>query len=493
MAQDNEWTLTVSQNAMLAALSVNQEADVEAGQILAALSKAGICYGIRETAIEQALAQRNKPLTVAKGTPLIPGTADSLTFHLPESLLSEEIAFTIRKDMHRSAEIPFVKAGEKLVTRIPGTPGVDGKDIFGKPLKPPVLPLIQLRAMSGTTLSEDGQTILATISGRPHLRQEGNTFRLQVMPTFIHKGDLTIEAGHLSFQGDITITGCVLENVSVLASGSVDVLGNVIEARIKAGQTIQIRGNAIACHLSAGAALPVSAEISPIIAEIILELASFFDVLEQLDKRGQLSVLPFPTIAAQLLSIKFPRYAELLRQLNELLREQTNTAEKNATVAEALMLAESLQPQSWADREQLQDAVSRALELRNKLDKAALQLGDIYLSYALNSTISATGKIMIRGQGCIHSTLEAGQEAHIQGKLRGGTVRAKTIYVKEAGSEAGAVTTLQASGKGWIDVDKAYENTVFIVGKGVLKISETVGKSRFVIDKEGYAALLNRH
>ncbi len=81
----------------------------------------------------------------------------------------------------------------------------------------------------------------------------------------------------------------------------------------------------------------------------------------------------------------------------------------------------------------------------------------------------------------------------IQGKLRGGTVRAKAIYVKEAGSEAGAITTLQVSSKGWIDVDKAYENTVFIVGKSILKISDTVGKSRIAIGKEGQTVLLSRH
>ncbi|MBT9173530.1 MAG: hypothetical protein DDT21_01931 [Syntrophomonadaceae bacterium] len=478
---------------MLAALSINHEAQVEISQVLDAITKAGICYGIRESAIQQALALRNKPVTVAKGTPLIPATADSLIFHLPESLLSAEIAFTIREDMHRSSEIPSVKPGDKLITRIPGNPGVAGKDIFGKLLRPPVLPQIQLRAMNGTFLDKDGLTILAAISGRPHLRQEGKTFRLQVMPTFIHKGDVTMEAGHLSFQGDITISGSVLENVSVLASGSVDVLGNVTEARIKAGQTLIVRGNAIACHLSAGAALPVLAEISPIITEIILELASFSAVLEQLDNRGQLSILSFSTIAPQLLSIKFPRYAELLQQLTELLQSQAKTPEKSAALTEALELAENFQPHSWADRKQLQDTVSHALEVRNKLDKATEQRGDIYLSYALNSALSATGKIVIRGQGCIHSSLEAGQEVQIQGKLRGGTVRAKAIYVKEAGSEAGAITTLQVSSKGWIDVDKAYENTVFIVGKSILKISDTVGKSRIAIGKEGQTVLLSRH
>lgn len=493
MAQDNPWTLTVSQNAMLASLSVDQETDVEASQIFDALTKAGICYGIREKAIEQVLSQRNKPLAVAQGTPLIPGTADILTFHLPESFLSEEIAFAIREDMHRSSEVPSVKAGDRLITRIPGNQGVAGKDIFGKLLRPPVLPQIQLRAMSGTVLSEDGLTVLAAISGRPHLRRERNVFRLQVMPNFIHKGDLTIEAGHLSFQGDITVTGCVLENASVKASGSIDVLGNVIGARINAGQTLLIRGNAIACHLSAGTALPVWPEISPIVTEIIMELASFSAVLEQLDSRGQLSVLPFPKIAAQLLSIKFPRYGELLQQLAELLSRLENTPEKNPGVTEALLLGESLQPQSWTDRRQLQATVSHALEIRNKFDKTAEQRGDIYLSYALNSAIHATGRIVIRGQGSIHSTLEAGEDVQIQGRLRGGTVRAETIFVKEAGSEAGAVTTLQVGSKGWIDVDKAYENTVLMVGKSILKISDTVGRSRFAIGKEGHTALLNRH
>jgi len=493
MTHDNPWTLTISQNAMFAALSVEQEADVEATQIADALTKAGICYGIREIAVQQALTERNKPITVAKGTPLVPGTADNLTFHLSESLLSEELAFAIREDMHRSAEVPSVKAGDRLVTRIPGNPGVAGKDIFGKLLKPPVLPRIQLRAMSGTVLSEDGHTVIATISGRPHLRREGNVFRLQVMPNFIHKGDLTIEAGHLSFQGDITITGCVLENVSIKASGSVDVLGNVIGARINAGQTLQVRGNAIACHLSAGAALPVWPEISPIVTEIILELASFSAVLEQLDSRGQLAVLPFPKIASQLLSIKFPHYGELLQQLAELLSSHEKTPEKNTGVTEALLLAESLQPHSWADRQQLQTTVSHALEIRNKFDKAAEQRGDIYLAYTLNSAIYATGKIVIRGQGSIHSTLEAGEDVQIKGRLRGGTVRAKTIFVREAGSEAGAATTLQVGSKGWIDVDKAYENTVFMVGKSILKITDTVGRSRLAIGKEGHTVLLNRH
>lgn len=492
MAQGDPWTLTISQNAMFAALSVSQEAEVEAEELTDALTKARICYGLREKAVEQALAQRNKPVTVAKGSTPISGTADSLTFHLPEDFLSEEIAFAIGEDLHRSSEIPSVKAGAKLVTRIPGNPGSAGKDIFGKVLKPPSLPQIQLRAMSGAVLSEDGNTVLAAISGRPHLRREGKTVRLQVMPNFIHKGDLTLNVGHLSFQGDITVTGSVLENVSVTATGSVDVLGNVIGAGIKAGQTLKIRGNAIGCRLSAGTAQTIWPEVSPLVTELLLELASFFPVLEQLDNRGQLSLLPFPTIAAQLLSIKFPRYALLLQQLTDILKEKEKTPEKNAGVTEALLLAENLQPQSWADRRQLQDAVSRALELRNKFDGTAEQDGQIFLTYALNSTIYATGKIVLRGQGSIHSMLEAGEEVRIQGKLRGGTVRAKTIYAQEAGSEAGAITTLQADSKGWIDVDRAYENTVFLIGKSMLKISGTVGRSRFAIGADGHTVLFNR-
>ncbi|MFW0860933.1 MAG: hypothetical protein AAGT88_02335 [Dethiobacter sp.] len=61
MAQDNQWTLTISQNAILAALSINHEAQVEISQVLDAMTKAGICYGIRESAIQQALARRNGP------------------------------------------------------------------------------------------------------------------------------------------------------------------------------------------------------------------------------------------------------------------------------------------------------------------------------------------------------------------------------------------------------------------------------------------------
>jgi cytoskeletal protein CcmA (bactofilin family) len=492
MEQGNPWVLSVSPDKMQAQLCISGDDTVDIKELLGALSDAGICYGIKEDAIAHALQNPGTTVLAAEGTQAVDGTADSLTFHIAERLLTGENVIGIADDLYRTFKVPSVEVNERLATRVPGIPGIEGTDIYGKPVKPPVQPVIYVRVASGVQLSDDGNTVLATIVGRPRMEKDGKTYRFQVLPYFTHTGDLTIEAGHVSFQGDVTVLGNVTEGVSITASGTVEILGNAIGAKIEAGENIHIRGNVIQSRLRAGAGKMIWVELGPLVDDIILELFELSGVFEQLESRGQLGKKPFAQTAAQVVSLRFPRYAEAVAKVTALAQAHEK-APVNTGASDLKTQIQLYHPENWTSPEHLQLLISNAAQLREH-GKASMQGGDIFLSYTLNAGVHAAGQIVIRGQGSMHSLLEAGKEIQIHGKLRGGSVQApNSIYVKETGSAAGASTVLRVGSRGMIELDKTFENTLLFIGKSSLKITDTVGRSRASLNQDGRVELTGRH
>jgi uncharacterized protein (DUF342 family) len=152
-----------------------------------------------------------------------------------------------------------------------------------------------------------------------------------------------------------------------------------------------------------------------------------------------------------------------------------------------------LQANGWQTSDNIQSAAQSLAELSRILEGAATQGGNINVVYVLNSRLQAGRTILVKGQGCMYSELTAGEEIQVHGRLRSSKLTAQNyIYAREAGSEAGAATELRVSVDGRIEIDRAFENTVLLVGEKTLKVTATTGRSRTAEDDDGRLVLLPR-
>ncbi|MCW3488720.1 DUF342 domain-containing protein [Dethiobacter alkaliphilus] len=494
MSRQTAERITISADKMHAELYIAADDQVSAEDIASEIEAAGVCFGLNKEAVNTALTSRDVPVTLATGEQPQPGSEDSLEFHVPEHMLDKDVCLGIREDLQRKSEIPSVEAGQPIVTRIAGTPGTPGTDVLGNTVEPPPIPTLYLRALSGTELSEDANTVVATITGRPRLERDGRMYRLQVQPSYTHPGDVTTSVGHLVFQGDVSVFGNVMEGTSISATGNIEILGSVNGAMLQAGQSIRVTGNVIKSEITSGTERLFWQQVAPLMAQISLQLYELAGVLEQLDERGQLSQLPFAQIASRVISLRFEEYPKTLQALQQAVLPQNKKTPLPSGAEELLPLVQCLNPEHWTNLSDLQTLATRVYQNKISVSDMTEIHADINLSYTLNAKIRSAGSIIVEGQGCIHSLLEAGEEIQVQGKLRGGSVQApKRIFAREVGSEAGAITTLITGKSGRIDIDNAYENTVFVVGKGTRKVSEQIGRTTASLDQEGLVQLLNRH
>ncbi|HHX73860.1 MAG TPA: DUF342 domain-containing protein [Firmicutes bacterium] len=493
MGLESAWDLHVSEDRMSAELTVTTGYQGSAEDLLKSLRQAGITYGVLATGIEEALANRNAPVQVAAGLPPEHGRDDSIIFAVPREALLGEITLRVGTDLHRAYEIPSVKPGQLLAELIPGTPGKEGRDVYGKSVAPPRIRQYRLAALSGTKLSADKNRIYAASAGRPHLEVYGTQYRFHVQPVFFHRNDLTLETAHLVFDGDIVVQGSVLEGTTVTAMGQVDILGNVVGATVTAGQSIRVTGNVIQSTVRAGYDFVLLQETLPLLEQVLQMLSGLSNILEQLDKQGRMPRLPFALVVEKAISLQYGTYGELCKQLTAMLEKAAKKIPGLSGTLDAANIGAKLNYRSWEGGGDLAAAASALLAAREALHMLIENTADVTLAYALNSSVTASGRILVRGQGSFHSRLVAGKEVEITGITRGGSVTAENkIKAGIVGSDAGALTLLSVGKRGSMEIDSAFENTVFTVGESRQRLTGTVKRVRVVLDRDGLVHLRPR-
>ncbi|MBS3946689.1 MAG: DUF342 domain-containing protein [Dethiobacter sp.] len=489
-----DWLLFIAPDGLLAELLVREEAEVSEDDLENAVLSSGICFGRLPYAVEKALAARPARVPVARGEAPLPGKDAELKLHVAEEILSGNAASSIGEDLRQRVCIPSVEAGTLLAEVIPPSAGQPGRNIFGQEVAPPSPRPLSLRALQGTALSAGGTKVTASITGRPRMERKAFQISFLVQPSFTHRGDVTVQTGLLSFRGDIAVFGHVTEETAVAAAGSITVYGNVISARLDAGQHVTVTANVIQSHIKAGPERLLSLQALPLLDELMTQLEELVHIFQQLSAQPHLAKLPFPVLVHQVIRTRYTDWPERLEALRKIL--QADQAGPSASKqAEALhkKVLHCLQIESWQNWDSISCATLCVTDLRQALKSAAAHGGNINVAYVLNSHLQAGSKILLKGQGSIHSKLEAGEEIQVHGRLRGGQVVAQNyIYAREVGSEAGAVTVLKVAAQGRIEIDRCHENTVLFVGENMLKVTETIGRSKTALDENARLVLAPR-
>lgn len=215
------------------------------GEVEAALRSFGVVEGVNREAIAGMLEGKVPEtwFTVAEGVAPEHGTDAvlELLIEVGPSGPREVQDSGGQVDLKDLGLIRNVEKGAVIVRKTPATPGQDGTDVTGAPVR--ARPGKDLKILPGknTELSEDGLSLISLVDG--HLRQEGN--RYHVSPLFEVRGDVDYSTGNLEFYGQLKVYGAVKEDFRLDARGSIEVQGMVEGASLIAGGDLVLKGSVL--------------------------------------------------------------------------------------------------------------------------------------------------------------------------------------------------------------------------------------------------------
>ncbi len=208
---------------------------------LKAISSENIIFGIIDEAISEAITKHQmKPVLIATGKAPVNG-ADAEINYLFETGVFRK-AFTEdefgRVDYRQIQNLQNVTIGQKIVEKIPATPGEPGMNVRGEEVKANPGKDKQVKLGKNVVWTEDNLAIVSTINGEPSLANN----KVGVHEVHEIKGDVNFQSGNINFLGSVIIQGNVESGFKIEAEGDVTVYGNVDSADIKSGGNIFIKG-----------------------------------------------------------------------------------------------------------------------------------------------------------------------------------------------------------------------------------------------------------
>ena len=135
----------------------------------------------------------------------------------------------------------IVKKGQLVAEIRFNVPEVVGKNVFGKNIIPPrSYEGCEVNAQSGVTGSDDGK-YYSTEDGM--IAIENNV--INISPTLVHKGDVNLKSGNISFAGAATIEGSIETGAVVMISGDLTVIGSIGAAFVSVGGNLHVSGGIV--------------------------------------------------------------------------------------------------------------------------------------------------------------------------------------------------------------------------------------------------------
>lgn len=246
-ARDASATVEISPDKMSAYLSVTPPCGGDAltrDGIARALAQKQVVSGILDDNLRSALAvgKTGKKL-VALGRVAVNGE-DGRLLSLVAMAKDHQPCF----DEHSVADyrdlggIATVRKGERLMQRIPASPGRNGENVLGQaiPAKPGKDIMFATHLKGVVNDPENPDILIAEISGQPVLVNNGITVEpVVVVPA------IDLSSGNLAVEGSVNVTGDISEGMTVKATGDIHVGGTVEAATLIAGGDVVIKGGII--------------------------------------------------------------------------------------------------------------------------------------------------------------------------------------------------------------------------------------------------------
>lgn len=208
---------------------------------LKAINSERVIFGIIDEAIDEAINKHQiKPVLIAKGKPPVNGTDAEINYLFEtgvfrKAFIEDEFG---RVDYRQVQNLQNVTVGQKIVEKIPATPGEPGMNVRGEEVKANPGKDKQIKLGKNVAWTEDNLAIVSTINGEPSLVNN----KVSVHEVHEIKGDVNFQSGNINFLGSVVIQGNVESGFKIEAEGDVTIYGNVDSAEIKAGGNIFVKG-----------------------------------------------------------------------------------------------------------------------------------------------------------------------------------------------------------------------------------------------------------
>lgn len=244
--ETNWCILEIDENNMWAKLALklpesDEIAPISADYIENFVKEQGISSGINKdaiTALSETLVY-GQFIEVASGKPAIDGANGYYSFLIPieDAKAKPVINEDGSADYYNSLRLAMVSEGEQIAKYNPATKGEYGHDIYSKLINP--TPGKDLPPLKGTgfTTNEEKNEYFAAYNG--HIMFKDGSINIERI--FIVEGDLDIDTGNISFNGDVEVRGDVRSGLAIRADGNIFIQGHVGACYIGAKGSITIK------------------------------------------------------------------------------------------------------------------------------------------------------------------------------------------------------------------------------------------------------------
>lgn len=240
---DGAFVLKVTRDKLEAVIEPQQDVSVDQinlEKLHIEIQGMGVVFGLLPT-LEKAA---DKSFVAARGEPAQNGEDAKIilrvkpaTFHPPEAQLDKE-----RVDLKDLHNIVNVTEGTVLAEKIPPTPGVSGKDVFGGEIVPKPGKDRNMRGGSGVAVSGEGDKLIAEKDGKFVVIDRKPT----IMTDHVVMGNVDFSVGNIVFGGkSLVIHGEVLPGFSVKCRGNIEIYNGINNAEVIAGGNLVVKKNIV--------------------------------------------------------------------------------------------------------------------------------------------------------------------------------------------------------------------------------------------------------
>lgn len=440
------------------------------GKFQSDLLELGIINGVHPWAWNNIIGVDGyEEVIIAEGTPAIP----------PESPRLEDFVGAVQQqdlDEQRidffASKVRFVKEGEILARKIPGEPGIPGKNVFGQEIPAPPMKEFQMKIKKNVRLSDDGLEVIAASAGLP-IRSNDNTYLVENI--YILNQDVDLATGSIEFPGDVFVAGNVQDGHHIYSGGKVEIRGSVSKAEIRAEKGLNIYHNVLAGKLVVGQKFVVR-------SQLLLKIQEFHEILTscliqttelinspnaQHLKPGQCLKLMLERKFANLPKLAADTEKFVLGTKDELIDQDLIVSVR--TAKHFLTGLSPLDPQALPLLERVNKAFEKIIlnisfEVPEKLSCS--------VEYVQGALIECGGTFECR-KGTYNSNIRVDGNLKIEGVCRGGKIiSGGNVEIKELGGSGVSTTTVQFPGTKRLKVGYCHPNVIIIVDKEVIRIEE---------------------
>lgn len=186
------------------------------------IKKNGIRHGLIQKNIEKAVEiDAEKPILIAKATKPVDGADSYFIYFFEKDNIFRPVVENDTADYKNISVYQEVRKNDILCIKIPFTDGIDGQNVFGKPIKAKPGKDFRLPAGKNTYISSDGLKLLSTIDGIIEYRNN----KINIKEIIIIHGDVDYSTGNIKYHGDVVVKGDVLPDFIIKAGGNIKIFG----------------------------------------------------------------------------------------------------------------------------------------------------------------------------------------------------------------------------------------------------------------------------